>query len=271
MSLAYCPECSHEVSVNAVACPNCGRPMTPPVVEKKLSVVPVERRDNFPPWAIAAIVLLALILIALVYLMVRESGDEANTNVNVNVAGRRSQADNRDSRNTTVPSSDVGSVTVPGQTTTVPGTTTTVTAPADKGSVVISAKLAQDRGVPLPVRNSSFFLLEKSVESILEDAGVEPIEGNTLAASLGLSVVDPDRFGDFNREAMRVVSSSAKYNGTTDGSGNANLRDVAPGQYYIFGLTRAGSGFALWNSPVSIVPGENILNLTPQRVTEVNR
>lgn len=277
MALLHCPECGHEVAATAVACPNCGRPTATPVVETRIPVVPVERREAFPTWAFIPIGLLAVILLAVIYLMVRES-DEGNTNINVNLAGRRPTTD--PARTTTVPSSDSGSVTVPGQTTTttttapgqtttVPGTSTSVTAPApDKGAVVIKAELTQPRGAAQPVRNAKFYLLEQSVESILSDAGVEPIEGNTLSGSLGLSIVYPDRYGDFNRTAMRAISSKAKYSGTSDGSGKASVTGVTPGSYYLFGLARAGRGFALWNSPVSVIAGDNILN-SPQSVTEV--
>src|SRR5688500_2115558 len=111
MALLHCPECGHELAATAVACPNCGRPTAPPVVEKRVPGVPVERREAFPTWAFIPIGLLAVILLAVIYLMVRESDDSANTNINVNVAGRRGTDP---ARTTTVPSSDTGSVTVPG-------------------------------------------------------------------------------------------------------------------------------------------------------------
>jgi len=112
--------------------------------------------------------------------------------------------------------------------------------------------------------------LEEDVETVLRAARVEPIEGNTLAGSLGLAAVFPDRYGDFQRAAMRAIAAKAKYSGTTNGSGGANLAGVDPKGYYLFGIAKIGRGFALWNSPVSVIAGDNMLNLSPQSVTEVS-
>jgi len=276
MSLTHCPECAHEVSLNAVACPNCGRPVhAPPVVERKIVVAPPEREGGFPTWALIPIGLLGVILLFVAYLAFRGTDDQANTNINVNVAGRRTTTATtdpvRDSRTTTVPSSDAPAVSVPGQTTTVPGSTTSVpVAPApDKGTVVINARIAPSSGSAQTAKNTKFYLLDDDLESILSEARVEPIEGNSLTASLGLAAVFPDRYGEFQRAAERAIARHVKYSGTTSSSGSANLSGIEPKQYHLFGITRVGKGFALWNAPVSIIAGENVLNLSPQSVTPV--
>jgi hypothetical protein len=283
MSLIYCPECGHEISANAIACPNCGRPIqaaAPPVVEKKVVVPHVPRESGFPPWAIVPIVLLGVVLLALAYMAFRQSDDQANTNVNVNVAGKRPVTEtSRDTRTVSIPpSGETAPVTVPGQSTTIPGQTTTIpststSAPmapvSTTGTVVIKAKVAPRTGTPQPVRNAKFYLLDKDIETILNEARVEPIEGNTVSGSLGLAAVFPDRFGDFQKAAMRAIARHVKYSGTTDGSGNANLKGVDPKEYYLFGITKVGKGFVLWDSPVSVINGDNVLDLSPQSVTEV--
>ena len=105
---------------------------------------------------------------------------------------------------------------------------------------------------------------------ILSEAGLEPIEGNSLMNSLGLSVLYPDRYDAFNRDALRAIKGHIKYAGTTDGSGKAEMGGIEPDSYYLFGITKSGRGFAIWSSPVSIVAGQNALNLTPQQLTEMN-
>ena len=286
MSLIFCPECGNETSANAVACPNCGRPISPPipVVEKKVVMMPPRESDSgFPTWAFIPIGLLAVIMLLIVFLAFRGNDDMAETNINVRTTARGNSADPiRETRTTSVPSTDSQSVTIPpsgaqsvtlppGQTTTVPGTTTVapIAPPPDKGTVVINARVAPSRGAPQTVRNAKFYLLDKDLEAILSEARVEPIEGNTLTGSLGLAIVYPDRYADFMRSAMRAVATHSKYSGTTDGGGNANLRGVIPKEYYLFGITKIGRGFALWNAPVSIIAGDNNLNLSPQSVTEI--
>jgi zinc-ribbon domain len=277
MSLIYCPECGHEISANAIACPNCGRPIQPaiPVVEKKVAVAtPIRRENGFPAWAFVPIGLLAMILLIVAYIALRQSDEtEANTNINVNMAGRHPSTEpSRETRTVDIPPSGSSQpITVPGQTTTVPGTTSAApVAPAPvTGTVVINAKIVPRRGSAQPARNTKFYLLDKDIESILDEARVEPVEGNSVTSSLGLAAVFPDRFSDFQRAAMRAIAKHVKYTGTTDSGGKAGLREVTPNEYYLFAITQSGQGFALWSSPVSVVNGENVLNLSPQTVTEI--
>jgi hypothetical protein len=287
MSLTSCPECGHEVSTSAVSCPGCGHSMRvdPSVVEPTKRVVVAQRRDNgFPPWALVPIGIAAVLLFFFAYIMLREGGDDSNTNVNVKLEARGTASDTtRDSQSTDIPSSsdrvtmpdDRNQVpetsSVPASSTTVPGTSEAPVRPPDRGTVKITARVMMPRttGPPQPVRSTKFYLLDKDLATILSEARVEPIEGNSYAASLGLAAVFPDRYGDFQRAAMRAIARYVKYTGTTDNSGSAILSNVDPKEYYIFGITKIGRGFAMWDAPVSINVGENILNLSPPNVTEI--
>ena len=107
MSLPHCPECGHEVSANAVACPNCGRPLAavPPVVHSALSSPSRRRvRTAFRRGVFIPIGVLAIVVLFLGYLMFIRSNDQGNTNVNVNMAGRRPGSEpNREIHTSTVP------------------------------------------------------------------------------------------------------------------------------------------------------------------------
>ncbi len=279
MSLIYCPECGHEISQAAIACPSCGRPINAPAAPTIERPVIVARREEsgFPPWAFVPLGILGLGLVLLLFFVMSRNDETANSNLNVNVSTARAsnrsrEADRTDSQTISVPSSGT-TVTVPPadtQTVTVPGSQTTIPADASKGKVVIDAKVANRTGAPTAVRNERFYLLDKDLDSILSDADLDPIEGQTLANSFGLSVVFPDRYGDFNRKALAAIKNHIKYSGTTDGSGKAAMNAVDPDSYYLFGVTKTGKGFALWSNQVTIRGGENILNLSPQAVTEMD-
>ena len=177
---------------------------------------------------------------------------------------------------TTIPPSSTTVTTAPvppveSQTVTVPGSQTTIPADATRGRVVIDAKIATRTGQTQAVRNEKFYLLDQDLETILNEADLEPIEGQSLKDSFGLSVVYPDRFGDFNRKALAAIKRHIKYAGTTDSTGKAQLGGIEPNSYYLFGVTKTGGGFALWSNPISIRTGENILNLSPQQITEMDR
>ena len=289
MSLMNCPECGHEVSNEAVACPNCGRPLSAPapVIQRKVVVAEKPVDEGFPKWIIAPIVILALIVIVLLIAITRNNEEAANTRtVNVNLDTQRRSTDSRESARTEsapnqveVPSSSTTvnpppSTTVPNypsSSTSVPSSQSSVTTvPADKGVVVIDAKVSTKTGEVQAVKNEKFYLLDKDLEMILSEADLEPIEGNSLSDSLGLAVMYPDRYGDFQREALNAIKKHIKYSVTTGGDGKASMKDVKPDSYYLFGITKSRTGFAIWSSPVSIIGGENKLNLQPARLNEIS-
>ncbi len=275
MSLIYCPECGHEISSAAVACPNCGRPLSarPPVIETTPVVAPVERRDGVPSWIFIPLGIIGAVLLIVFFVVMSRNSEDDTSNLNVNVSARRqSTSATADRTNADIPASTVNvPPSTSGETVNVPGAQTDVSATQpSKGSVVIDAKIASRTGAPQPVKNEKFYLLDKDLESILSEANLEPIAGQTLVNSLGLSVLYPDRFDDFNRDALRAIRNHIKYAGTTDATGKAELGSVEPDSYYLFAVTRSGKGFAIWSSPVSIVAGQNALNLTPARLNEVD-
>ena len=277
MSLIYCPECGHEVSANAVACPNCGRPLVAP--EPPVAVI--RRREGFPAWGYAAIAACVIVLGFLMFLLLRNSNDDSNVNValraNANRAGNLqvSRTDISPTAPSTVSVPPTSSAPVmppaePPTTTTIPGTSTAPASVPDKGTAIIQAKVIDRRGDPQPARSARFYLLDQDPEAILSSANVQPIEGNTLTSSLGLAAVFPDRFADFQRAAMRAIAAHSKYSGTTDSSGQAKVAGVSPKEYYLFCIFRVGKGFAMWDSPITITPGENLLDLSPQPVTDLS-
>jgi hypothetical protein len=283
MSLMNCPECGHEVSNEAVACPNCGRPLSAPtpVIQRRVVVAEKPVDEGFPKWVIAPIVILALVVIVLLIAITRNNEENANTRtVNVNLDSRRS-ADSRESARTDAPPNQIqvpsSSTTVnppssssyPSSSTSVPSSSSVTTVPADKGVVVIDAKVATKTGAVQAVRNEKFYLLDKDLDVILSEADLEPIEGNSLSDSLGLAVMYPDRYGDFQRDALNAIKKHIKYSVTTGGDGKASMKDVKPDSYYLFGITKSRTGFAIWSSPVSIIGGENQLNLQPARLNEI--
>lgn len=281
MSLINCPECGHDVSAAAVACPNCGRPLQNRTVPPRPVVVAEDRTDRgVPPWAYAIIGITAVLLLFFLFMMVNRNSedDSANTNIRVSADADRRGSSSRETdipsnpSTTTVPSSDTTvSTDIPTSQSTIPGSQTSVPSTPTKGVVKIEARVVTRNGSPQAVRNEKFYLLEKDVEMILSDADLEPIEGNTLANSFGLAIMFPDRYGKFRTDALAAINKHIEYSGTTDAAGKAELSGVDPGSYYLFGITKTPNGFALWSSPVSVIAGDNVLNLAPQRISEIDR
>ena len=265
MSMIYCPECGHEISTAAVACPNCGRPLSAKAVEAPPVIAHVEKRDGVPNWIFIPLGIIGALLLIVFFVVMSRNSPDNNSNIGVNVSTKRNPV-NADRTSTDVPSNSA----YPSQSVTVPGTETNVSLPPTKATVTIDAKISTPPSTtPKPVKNEKFYLLDKDLETILSDARLEPIEGQSLTNSFGLSVVYPDRFAAFHTGALRAIKDHIKYSGTTDATGKAKLGSVEPNSYYVFGITRSGKGFAIWSSPVSIIAGENALSLTPLRITEM--
>jgi len=273
--------------VERIADPVTGRTVAArPVVERHVVTPgPVRTRETVPAWAIALIAILGVTVLGVLFYAFTNSDDSTNTNIRLNAASRANNSRNsatavapEDVRTTQVPATSVPATSAP--VTSVPELTTTnvpsssasqVTVPAPtKGTVAIKASINSKTGETRAARSVKFYLLDKDLEAILSDARIDPIEGNTLSGSMGLAMVYPDRFGDFQRRAMAAIAPHVKYVGTTDATGIAKLGNVNPNAYYLFSVTRIGQGFALWNSPISVIPGENALDLSPQDVTEVS-
>jgi hypothetical protein len=288
MSLIVCPDCGHEVSTAAVACANCGRPLLDPTIERNVVVteVPPPVRDDFPKWIFIPLAVLGALVLLFLFVWMRNNDDTANTNINVNVARTKQSSDTTRDTNirsdqppnqVTIPPSDSTTVSSapptttsqqPPSVTTVPGQG--VTANTDKGSVVVDAKISTRTGTVQPVRNEKFYLLDKDLEEILDDADIEDETGQGLRNAFGLSVLYPDRYPEIRSKALNAISKHTKYTALTDASGKALIKDIKPDSYYLFGITKTRNGFAIWSSQVTITPGENLLNLAPANLTEMN-
>lgn len=280
MALIHCPECGKEVSSSAVACPNCGHPLgvleTPTVVRETVPP-PVIERETFPKWVLIPIVVIGvLVLFTLVALYRNQQADETNINVDISAQkraddtkSRSSRTDDETSKVIVPPAPDSGTTTLPPQT--IPPqsqTEVTKTEIPDKGTLSLEVKITNPNGGTRPLADEKFYLLDKDLESILRDADLQPISGQSLVNSFGLSVLYPDRYNDFRTKALSAINDHIEHDVTTNSSGKAEIKGINPDSYYLFGITTSNNSFSVWNSPVSIRPGENPLILPARAMTQ---
>ena len=147
----------------------------------------------------------------------------------------------------------------------IPAETETV----DRGTLSLEAKVSDRTGGTKAVKAEKFYLLDKDLESILDDANIAPIEGQSLKNSFGLSVLYPDKYSKVRDKALSEINKHIKYDVTTDSTGKAQMKDIKPDSYYIFAITKTANGFAIWSSPIGVKAGQNNLNLSPQPMVEV--
>ena len=276
MSLINCPECGNECSAAATVCPNCGHPFAvAPVAPPKVVVREVKTTDSFPKWIFIPLGLLAAIVLFVVFLMLKKDDTADQRNINVNITAARTPLTTTTS--TTIvaqPTPDqivVPSTSQPSTVTTLPPATTTVVeaTPPDKGEVKVEAKVMSKSGSVTPVAKEKFYLLDKDLESILADANIQDTTGQGVVNAFGLSVINPGKYPDVNQKALDAINRHVVYSTLTDSAGRAEIKDVKPNSYYLFGIHKTGKGFAVWSSPVTINAGQNSLVIPPVSPTEI--
>jgi hypothetical protein len=285
MSLITRPDCGNAVSTEAVACPNCGRPMAPAIVEpippREVIIQEVPKEKGFPMWMLAPILILGAVLVFVFIAMMRSGEDESNRNVNVRVAERETTnsrstraTTNSASSDATIPQTSAPSeITVPpSQNTTVssvPSAPTGVTVPptetvkVGRSNLSIEAKIRGAEGREQPVQRETFYLLDEDLETILREAEIEDEEGRGLVNAFGLAVLYPNRYPEINRKALAAINKHVVAKTLTDAQGKAKFPEVKTDRYYLFGITKTRDGFSVWNTPVTLNDGQMIMNLEP--------
>ncbi len=277
MSLINCPECGKEISSAAKMCPECGRPISSTQVTPTRVVTGRRESENqIPPWMIATLAVFGvLILFGLIYFL--QSERVPNENVDVNLP-RDSSAETR----INVPQTTTDSTISRPETTTVDPSNDPVNdqtindssgsqiadTASEKGTVEIKAQVADAKGNVTSVDAEKFYLLDKELGQILREAKLKPINNLDLVNSFGLSVLDPDKYSDFNGKALNAINDHIKYDTLTNKQGLGQISNIEPESYFLFGVHKVGKGFAIWSSPVLIKAGKNRLEIKPQKMNE---
>lgn len=294
MALMICPECGNEVSDQAVACPKCGRPFEaptvvttpPPIVSKPVIVAEPPRHKSFPNWIFIPIIIVLAVVTMFMFLMLSDDSADDNANrtqVNVRVrenetartrtvSNAEAQTGTTDTATTTAPStiqtapppqisdSTVSSIPQTSYPTTGTTSTTTTAPPPDKGNLEIKATVATRSGSTQAVKQEKFYLLNKSLDEILSRANIEPEEGD-LPSTCAAAVIDPAR-RETREKCLAAIKPHIVYSVTTDSTGKGAFKNVKPDSYYVFGVTKVGAdSYAIWNTTVTVNPGDNLLNL----------
>ena len=88
----------------------------------------------------------------------------------------------------------------------------------------IEAKVSDKNGNARAVKAEKFYLLDEDLETILDKAGFEPIEGQTPRNSFGLAVLNPGKYKEIHEKALNEIKKHVKYNVLTDSAGKASMK-----------------------------------------------
>ena len=129
-----------------------------------------------------------------------------------------------------------------------------------KTSLFIEAALVYSYGGAQPVARNTFYLVDKSAESILAEAGLRSgrAEKNlvtTYAMASTYSLIPAQ--GAIAAQGARAIAPHIIKEVTTDFTGKAVIDDLKVGTYWIFSIVKTRGGFAVWNLEKAITEGEN--------------
>ena len=146
-------------------------------------------------------------------------------------------------------------------TTSTTSTTSTGTVPPalpTKGGLIVTAAISNG-STKRPVMREKFYLLKQDLDAILSKAGITPDAGD-YKTTLGAAVADPNR-RDVLQKCNAAIAQNVAYSSLSDVNGKAVFKDVTPGTYYLYGVTKNGSTASVWSQSISINAGDNTISL----------
>jgi hypothetical protein len=137
---------------------------------------------------------------------------------------------------------------------------------SQKGTLSIEAGLVFKSGDVKPVARVEFYLLNKDLNSVLEEANIQSESGMNLVSTLALALSYPNFHQDTVEKAITSIKFHSVSSAITDFQGKATFRPVKTGNYYLYGFAKAGNSKVLWNLNVSLKNGQNSITLDNNNV-----
>ncbi len=303
---AACPQCGFPLVPQSFEVEEPTLVRQPEVVVQRVTTV----KKSFPNWVFVPIAL-GLVLVVFGFIWLAQNDESANrnqantivrdqsANLNARAVSATTETTALTTTQTTVPSQPpvasvpssggvyappvppngaAASTTSTTTTTTLPPITTSDVASApvavapSKGVVSVKATIVNQLGAQKPVRQEKFYLLDEDLETILRRANITPADGD-LPTSMGVALIDPSKRA-LLQKYLAAIKPHIIHSITTDQSGSAIFKDVKPDDYYLFGITKDGNSYAIWNQNVIVNAGENVLaingNATPVTLDSVS-
>jgi len=142
MSLMICPDCGHEVSTGATACPNCAHPFVLPNTPPPRTVIvdnTPDRESGFPTWAYLLFGILGVcLLFGVIFLVKQNNDDAANSTVGLDVRGKQSSNSSKEVTRTPTQTVSVPAAT-DSQTVSVPAPATTTSTTSIESSTTTNS------------------------------------------------------------------------------------------------------------------------------------
>ena len=115
-----------------------------------------------------------------------------------------------------------------------------------------------------PSSFTEFFLVEKDLNTIMEDARIRiPVNQgvNSYGELWARSVQRGYRFPGVAANIRNALATTSLLRLKTNSVGEAKLRNIKPGGYYLIGASTLGQVGVVWSKPISVRSGSNNISL----------
>ena len=141
------------------------------------------------------------------------------------------------------------------------------TAATGGAALAFTAGAAAPSGATVPVAGHSFFVLRDSIESVMAQAGIQPMPGGSRVKAWSMACESNTPVCNQGAKALMAASVGIA---KTDPSGRARIPPVAPGTYYLFGTAESSAKPIIWDVKIDLKPGDNTITLDQRNAVPIN-
>lgn len=131
--------------------------------------------------------------------------------------------------------------------------------PAEPTTLSIEAAVIYKTGGAQPLARAEMVLLDKSLSSILSEAGLQAERNMDYPTQFGFAVKFPSQYVAFSQKAVAAITPHKVQGFTTDFQGKAFVPEIKEGTYWVLCYYQTRGGFAVWDLPITVRKGSNYI------------
>jgi hypothetical protein len=156
-----------------------------------------------------------------------------------------------------------------------------------EGKLEIEAAILYKMGGAQPIARNEFYLLGESADEILKESNLKPkqiAKFEEMAKNVGISNTSKNYNllmlhsanqlskleSDYLNSVRILMEKHAVKTLKTDLQGKAQVSDLEPKTYYLYGYSETRGGGAIWNLPIDIKAGQNSITIDQSNAFNAN-
>ncbi len=146
-----------------------------------------------------------------------------------------------------------------------------------KSTLEFDAVVTLQNGKNKEIFYTEFFLLRKQLSALFSEEGIMLVDYDQIYSDEELwakSRKSPFAYPGLHKRIrnllLKEIETGRGNRVRTDIDGFATINEIAPGNYFLLGMSQMGKTGTVWNLPISLKPGHNKLSLTLGNATWSN-